>query len=470
MDSRVVSLLEFITKNEIKLVDFRFTSVSGKFLHITHHSDSVTEKTLTNGVSFDGSSVPGWSSVGKSDMLLIPDLEAGTSFLDPFAAQPTLCILCDVVEPNGNNLYDHNPRATARKAMQFLRSTGIADKSYFGFEMEFFVLDDARFAVRDNGAFFELDSAEGSYNSGKRYEYNNHGHRNQRKSCYLASQPSDSLNDIRAEILETLKEVKVKPLLHHHEVASSQCEISFQYGEAVKTSDNAQKCKHVIHNVASSYGKSATFMPKPFKNDNGNGMHIHTSLWKGDRNLFAPDNSRGDVSELCTYYIGGVIKYGKALNAILNPLTNSYKRLIPGYEAPCNLDCSPLSRSAAIRIPHSPGGEPSAKRVEVRFPDAGTNPYLGTSALLMAGIAGINEKITPESATAELKKSADGSISLCRSLEEALVSLDKNRDFLLEGNVFTNAQIDAYIALKTEDIEELMKHPVPIEFIKYYSV
>lgn len=468
-NSRATSLLEFISKNEIKFVDFRFTSVAGKFLHITHHSNGVTEDTFVYGVSFDGSSVPGWCGVEKSDMLLVPDLESCSSFLDPFAAQPTLCVICDVMKPNGDGFYDRNPRSTTKKAMQFLCGSGVADKNYFGFEMEFFILDDARFAVKENGAFFELDSFEGAYNSGRRYEYNNHAHRESRKGCYLASQPSDSSNDIRAEILETLREVKVKPLLHHHEVASSQCEIGFQYAEALESSDNTQKCKYVVHNVAGSYGKSATFMPKPFKDDNGSGMHIHTSLWKDGRNLFAPEREGDDISRLCEYYIGGIIKHGRALNALLNPLTNSYKRLIPGYEAPCTLDHSRMGRSSAVRIPHCRRGNPSAKRVEIRFPDAGTNPYLGTAALIMAGMAGINEKILPETAAAELRKSSHGS-SLCRSLEEALKALDSDRDFLLEGGVFTKDQIDAHIELKSDDIEELSKHPTPIEFIKYYNI
>ncbi|WP_041351440.1 type I glutamate--ammonia ligase [Neorickettsia risticii] len=466
-NNRAASILEFVAKNEIRLIDFRFTSITGKFLHITRHSDSITTDALTHGISFDSSLIQGRHDIDRSDVVLVPDLDSCSSFLDPFAAQPTLCLICDIVEPRGSDSYEHSPRATTKRAVEFLRSTGIAEKAFFGLEMEFFVLDDARFAVKENGAFFELDSSEGIYNSGRRYEYNNHAHREGSRNCYLASQPSDSLNDIRAEILETLREVKIKPLLHHHEAASSQCRIGFHHGEALETSDNMQKCKYVTRNVASSYGKSATFMPKPFKDYNGSGMHLHISLWENEQNLFVPQDPREEISQLCKYYIGGIIKHRKALNAILNPLTNSYKRLADIHNASCGLDYSPENRLAAVRIPHCRKGNFSGKRIEVRFPDAGTNPYIGTAALIMAGIAGIREKILPETAV-EVEKPSK--VSLSRSLEEALLALDTDRQFLTEGGVFTNGQLDTYIKLLSDDSRELSKHPVPIEFIKYYSV
>ncbi|KYH12453.1 glutamine synthetase beta-grasp domain-containing protein [Neorickettsia sp. 179522] len=466
-NNRAASILEFAAKNEIRLIDFRFTSTTGKFLHITLHSDSVTTDILTHGISCDSSLIQGWHDMHKSDVVLVPDLELGSSFLDPFAAQPTLCLICDIMEPRGCSSYEHSPRATTKRAMEFLRSTGIAERAFFSLEMEFFVLDDARFAVKENGAFFELDSSEGIYNSGRRYEYNNHAHREGSRNCYLTSQPSDSVNDIRAEILETLREVKVKPLMHHHEAASSQCRIGFYHGEALETSDSVQKCKYITRNVASSYGKSATFMPQPFKDYNGSGMHFHISLWKNEQNLFVPQDPGEEVSQLCKYYIGGIIKHRKALNAILNPLTNSYKRLANIDDAAYGPNHLLGNRLTTVRIPHCREGDSSGKRIEVNFPDAGTNPYIGTAALIMAGIAGIQEKLLPGAAV-ELEKSSE--VSLSKSLEEALFALETDRQFLTQGGVFTNDQLDTYVKLLRDDSEEVSKHPVPIEFIKYYNV
>lgn len=464
------AILELIQRNEIKFVDFKFTTPMGRCLHISYHRDAVDHKTFIHGLPFDSSSIEGWKSIERSDMVLMPDLS--TAFLDPFTSQPTLVILCDIIDIETNKDYDRDPRSTAKRALRYLKESKIADQAYFGPEMEFFIFDDVRYDVKENGSFFEIDSTEGSYNSGRKYEYNNHGHRFERKNCYLSAQPIDSFNDIRAEILETFKEIKMKPTLHHHEVASSQCEVGFEYSDIITAADNIQKGKYVVHNVASSYGKSATFMPKPVKEDNGSGMHVHQSLWLKGKNLFAsPDGNASSLSQICLYYIGGIIKHGKALSAFTNPTTNSYKRLIPGYEAPNALAYSFFNRSAAIRIPYASGLSPAAARIEARFPDASANPYYAVSAMLMAGLDGIINKVNPAEAVNKnlFKEKVPGIEYIPSSLKEALEILDKEREFLLQGGVFTNSQVDSYIEMKMKEQDEVSKYPTPIEFKKYYS-
>ncbi|MBQ4874527.1 MAG: type I glutamate--ammonia ligase [Rickettsiaceae bacterium H1] len=463
-------LYKHIKADEVKFIDFRFTDSIGKSHHITWHADSLNDELFDKGISFDGSSIRGWKLIEKSDMLIKPDITM--AFTDPFTAQNTLVIFCNIVDTETNSLYDRDPRSTAKRALEHMRKTGIADKAYFGLEMEFFIFDDVRFSVKDNAAFFELDSIEGRYNSGRKYEYGNHGHRPGIKGGYSPIQPVDNLHDIRSEILDTLATIGIKPLLHHHEVAPSQCEIGFEYGELIQAADNMQKCKYVVMNVAGSYGKSATFMPKPIFNDNGNGMHCHQSLWKDGKNLFAENENK--VSQLCKYYIGGIIKHGKALNAFTNPTTNSYKRLVPGYEAPTRLAYSSCNRSAAIRIPFTGSYGPNSARIEVRFPDPSANPYYCVVAQLMAGLDGIMNKIDPgkESLTNlyEDKTLNDKIPAVSSSLEEALINLDKDREFLTRGSVFTDEQINAYVKLKKEEVREINLVPNPSEFVKYYSL
>ncbi len=458
----------YIKSNEVKFVDFRFTDSIGKSHHITRYAESVTEDLCSKGVSFDGSSIVGWKPIENSDMLIIPDLT--TAFMDPFTAQNTLVIVSNIADTSTQALYTRDPRSTAHRAVEYMKSTGIADQVYFGLEMEFFIFDSVRFSVNDNSAFFELESIEGSYSSGKKYEYGNHGHRPGVKGGYLPVQPIDHLHDIRSEILDALNAVGVKPLLHHHEVASSQCEVGFEHGTLLESADNMQKCKYIVMNVASSYGKTATFMPKPIANDNGSGMHCHQSLWKGGQNLFA--NNSKSISDLCKYYIGGIIKHAKAINAFSNPTTNSYKRLVPGYEAPVKLAFSSCNRSAAIRLPFASSYSSSSTRIEVRFPDPSANPYYCVVTQLMAGLDGIKNKIEPgEEAVCNLyTDSSNNCPSVSSSLEEALVHLDNSREFLTVGGVFTDEQIDAYIKLKREEANTINQLPNPAEFMKYYSI
>lgn len=464
-------LFNHIKSHEIKFVDFRFTDSSGRCHHITRHVDTVNKKLFETGIAFDGSSIDGWKPIERSDMLLSPEID--TAFSDPFTAQNTLVMFCDVIDIEGSSAYLRDPRSTAKKALQHVTSLGIADQVYFGVEMEFFIFDGVRFAVHDHNSFFELDSTEGDYNSGKKYEYGNSGHRPGIKNGYAPVQPIDSLHDIRSEMLDTLANIGLKPLLHHHEVAPSQCEIGFEHDDLLRSADKIQCCKYAVMNVASSYGKTATFMPKPIINDNGSGMHCHQSLWKNGVNLFA--ESSNEISQLCKYYIGGVIKHGKAINAFTNPTTNSYKRLVAGYEAPTKLAYSSCNRSAAIRLPFINAGDgQNAARIEVRFPDPSANPYYCVVAQLMAGLDGIRNKIDPgPQAVFNLyndKYNNDDISSVASSLQEALDNLNLDREFLKSGGVFTDGQIESYIRLKQKDIDEVNSYPNPAEFVKYYGV
>jgi glutamine synthetase len=468
--SELNKVFDLIREHEIEFVDFRFTDPKGKTQHTTYIANKVDESTFEDGVMFDGSSISGWKSINESDMILMPD--PSSAFIDPFTAQPTLVLFCNVIEPATGQGYARDPRSTAKRAEAYLNYTGVADTAYFGPELEFFVFDDVRFKVDMSGSSVSIDSEESPWNSNKVYATGNKGHRPGIKGGYFPVQPVDVLNDIRGEMLSIMSEIGMVPVLHHHEVAPSQCELGVEFDTMIKTADNVQKYKYVIHNVAHAYGKTATFMPKPIKGDNGSGMHTHQSLWKGGKPLFA-GNGYADLSEMCLYYIGGIIKHAKVLNAFTNASTNSYKRLVPGYEAPVLLAYSARNRSASIRIPHV--SSPKAKRIEVRFPDPTANPYYAFAAMMMAGLDGIENKIHPGDAMdknlydlppEELKDIP----TVARSLREALEALDKGRDFLKKGDVFTDDQIDAYIALKMEDVLAWEMTPDPIEFQMYYSV
>jgi len=462
-------IFDLIKNNNIKFVDFRFSDYNGKWLHITHCADMVGEEELTKGVSFDGSSIPAWKEINESDMIMMPQID--TAFIDPFANSPTLAIICDVIEPRTNEGYDRDPRNTAKKAEEYLQKSGIGDVAYFGPEPEFFVFDNVRFENKMHGNFYEIDSEECPQNSAKAYDGGNLGRRSPIKGAYFDSIPLDSGQDLRSEMVETLRLVGVTPLLHHHEVANAQFEIGFKYSTLMDTADNVQKFKYVIHNVAQAYGKTATFMPKPVFGDNGSGMHVHQSIWKNGENLFV-GNEHANLSELALFYIGGIIKHAKAINAFANPTTNSYKRLVPGYEAPVLLAYSSCNRSASIRIPHVTNEK--ARRLEARFPDPAANPYLTFAALLMAGLDGIKNKIHPgDPRNQDLyhlpEKDLKKIPTVARSLRDALTALDKDRGFLLEGGVFSDEQINAYIELKLKEVERYEQIPHPIEFEMYYN-
>jgi glutamine synthetase len=463
-------VFDLIKQHEAKYVDFRFTDPRGKWQHIAQHINTVDEDMLTEGLMFDGSSIAGWKAINESDMILLPD--CGTARMDPFAAQPSLVVFCDVLEPLTGQTYARDPRSVAKNAEAYLKSTGIADTCFVGPEAEFFVFDDVRYDVQMNGAFYELISEEGPYLTGKKMEEGNHGHRPPVKGGYFPVPPIDASADLRAEMLTVMSDMGVEVEKHHHEVAPSQHELGIKFNHLVKCADNMQIYKYVVHNVAHSYGKTATFMPKPIKGDNGSGMHVHNSLWKNGQPLFA-GNGYADLSEMALYYIGGIIKHAKALNAFTNPLTNSYKRLIPGFEAPVLLAYSSRNRSASCRIPYV--ASPKGKRVEVRFPDPGANPYLAYSALLMAGLDGIQNKIHPgdpmdknlyDLPPEELKNVP----TVCGSLREAVQALQADNAFLKKGDVFTADLIDSYTELKWEEIYAFEHSPHPIEFKMYYSV
>ncbi len=461
-------VFDLIKKHDVQFVDFRFTDPRGKWQHTTYIVDQVNASTFEDGVMFDGSSIGGWKSINESDMILMPD--PNTAFIDPFTAHPTLVLFCDIIEPSSGQSYGRDPRSTAKKAEAYLKYSGIGDVAYFGPELEFFIFDDVKWEAGMFGCSYSLDSEELPKNSGKSYEGGNLGHRPGVKGGYFPVPPVDSMQDVRAEMLLVLKQLGIVPQLHHHEVAPAQHELGFEFSNLVSTADNVQKYKYALQNVAHTYGKTLTFMPKPIKGDNGSGMHVHQSVWKDGKPLFA-GNGYADLSETCLYYIGGIIKHAKALNAFSNASTNSYKRLVPGYEAPTLLAYSSRNRSASIRIPYV--ASPKAKRIEARFPDASGNPYYTFAALLMAGLDGIENKIHPGDAMdknlydlppEELKDIPHVS----KGLREALESLDADRAFLKKGDVFSDDQIDAYIDLKMQEVTDWESAPHPIEF-KHYS-
>ena len=463
------TIIDFMKENDVNYVDLRFTDPRGKMQHVTQHIDTIDEDALAEGFMFDGSSIAGWKAINESDMKLMPDLSR--FYIDPFFAQPTLALFCDVLDPATMQPYERDPRSTAKAALAHMASAGIADTAFFGPEAEFFIFDDVKIDVGMNVGMYKVDSVEGPYNSGRDYEEGNMGHRPGVKGGYFPVPPVDGGQDIRSEMLSVMSEIGVPVEKHHHEVAPSQHELGMKFGTLIETADNMQLYKYCVHQVAHAYGVSATFLPKPIVGDNGSGMHVHQSLWKDNTPLFA-GNNYADLSEMALFYIGGIIKHAKSLNAFTNPSTNSYKRLIPGFEAPVLLAYSSRNRSASCRIPFV--DNPKGKRVEVRFPDPMANPYLAFSAMLMAGLDGIRNKIHPGEAmdkdlydlpAEELKNIP----TVCGSLREALECLDADRDYLTRGDVFSNDQIDAYIELKMEEVYAFEHTPHPIEFKMYYS-
>ncbi|APG47316.1 type I glutamate--ammonia ligase [Phaeobacter porticola] len=463
------AVLKMIKDEDIAYVDIRFTDVRGKLQHVTVDVDLVDEDFIEEGFMFDGSSIAGWKSIENSDMKLILDTES--AYVDPFYAEKTLCIHCSVVEPDTGEAYPRDPRGTAQKAEAYLKASGIGDVAYMGPEAEFFLFDDVRFSNTINKVSFEVDATDASWNTDTEYEMGNMGHRPGVKGGYFPVNPIDEAQDLRSEMLSTMKRLGMKVDKHHHEVASCQHELGLIFDSLTKQADELQKYKYVIHNVAHAYGKSATFMPKPIYGDNGTGMHVNMSIWKDGKPLFAGDKY-ADLSQEALYFIGGILKHAKTLNAFTNPATNSYKRLIPGFEAPVLRAYSARNRSGCVRIPWTES--PKAKRVEARFPDPAANPYLCFAALLMAGLDGIKNKIDPGEAMDKnlydlpAEELADIP-TVCGSLREALEALAGDHDFLVQGDVFTKDQIEGYIALKMEEVETYEHTPHPVEYGMYYS-
>jgi glutamine synthetase len=469
MSSDIKKVMEMVKERDVKFVDFRFSDTRGKMQHVSNHVDIMDEEAWEKGLMFDGSSIAGWKAINESDMILLPD--AATAVMDPFAAQPTLTVFCDVMDPMTGKAYTRDPRSVAKRAEAYVKTSGIGDNVFFGPEAEFFIFDDVRFGVEMNKVFHMIDSEEGPYNTGKKYPEGNLGHRPPVKGGYFPVAPVDSCQDLRSEMVLTIAEMGVEVEKHHHEVAPSQHELGIKFSTLTKCGDNMQIYKYVVHNVAQAYGKTATFMPKPIYGDNGSGMHCHQSVWKGGKSLFAGDKYAG-LSDFALYYIGGIIKHARAVNAFTNPTTNSYKRLVPGYEAPVLLAYSSRNRSASCRIPYV--NSPNGKRVEVRFPDPAANPYLAYSALLMAGLDGVKNKIHPgEAMDKNLYELPEDELAkvptVCHSLGQALNALEKDHAFLLEGDVFSKDLIDAYIALKSEEVLAYETMPHPIEYKMYYS-
>ena len=462
-------IIEKLAAEEIEYVDLRFTDPRGKLQHVSILVDSVDQELLDDGWMFDGSSIAGWKSIDQSDMKLVPD--CSSAYVDPFYAEKTLCLHCNVTEPDTGELYERDPRATAVKAEAFLKSSGIGETSFFGPEAEFFLFDNVRYSTSMNKVSYEVDAIDASWNSDADLEMGNMGHRPGVKGGYFPVNPVDSGQDIRSEMLSTMKRMGMKVDKHHHEVASCQHELGLIYDSLTKQGDELQKYKYVIQNVAHAYGKSATFMPKPIAGDNGTGMHVNISIWKNGNPLFA-GNRYADLSDEALYFIGGILDHAKALNAITNPATNSYKRLIPGFEAPVLRAYSARNRSGCVRIPWTES--PNAKRIEARFPDPSANPYLAFSALLMAGLDGIQKKTDPgEPSDKDLYDLPAEELvaipTVCGSLREAVGALESDHDFLLSGDVFTENQLEGYIDLKWEEIHEFEHTPHPVEYKLYYS-
>ena len=462
-------ILNEIKEKEVKYVDVRFTDMRGKLQHVTFDIALVDEDFLTDGTMFDGSSIAGWKAINESDMKLRPDLT--TAYIDPFYQQTTMFLFCDVLNPDTNEPYNRDPRSIAKLALNYVQSSGVGDTVYFGPEAEFFIFDDVRWTTEPHATGYAFDSSELPANTGKSYEEGNMGHRPVTKGGYFPVNPIDSAQDLRGEMLGVMGELGMEPEKHHHEVAPAQHELGLKFADLLTMGDRLQLYKYVIHNVAAAYGKTATFMAKPYFGDNGSGMHCHQSIWKGGKPLFAGDKYAG-LSDTCLHYIAGIIKHAKAINAFSNSTTNSYKRLVPGYEAPVKLAYSARNRSASIRVPYV--ASPKGKRIEVRFPDPMGNPYLTFVAMLMAGLDGIENKLDPggpldknlyDLPPREQKRVPE----VCGSLTEALDNLDKDRAFLKKGGVMTDDFIDAYIELKMEEVMRLQLHPHPVEFDMYYK-
>ena len=463
-------VLKLIADEGVEYVDIRFTDPKGKLQHVTVIADLVDEDFLEEGFMFDGSSIAGWKSIDQSDMKLIPDV--ASTYLDPFYAEKTIAIHCDVVEPDTGEAYARCPRQTAKKAEAYLQSSGIGDAAFFGPEAEFFLFDNVRYSVTPAKVGYEIDAEAAAWNTDAEMEMGNLAHRAGHKGGYFPVNPIDEAQDIRSEMLSTMKRIGIKVDKHHHEVATCQHELGMIFGALTEQADNIQKYKYIIHNVAQSYGKSATFMPKPMAGDNGSGMHVNMSIWKDGKPLFAGDKY-ADLSQEALYFIGGILHHAKALNALTNPSTNSYKRLIPGFEAPVLRAYSARNRSGCVRIPWAES--PKAKRVEARFPDPSANPYLAFAALLMAGLDGIKNKIDPGASSDkdlyDLPPEELAAIpTVCGSLREALEALEADMDFLLAGDVFTKDQLQGYLDLKWEEVYAYEHTPHPVEYQLYYSV
>ena len=464
-------VLKIIKDNEVKFVDFRFTDPRGKEQHVSVPSHTVDEGTFEDGKMFDGSSIEGWKGINESDMIMMPD--TSTAVMDPFCEEATMNISCDIIEPATMQGYERDPRSIAKRAEEYMKSTGIADTAYFGPENEFFVFDSVTWEDNMGSVGYKIGSEEASWSSGIQTETGNLGHRPGVKGGYFPVPPVDSLQDLRSAMCLVMEDMGVPTEVHHHEVATAgQCEIGTVFNTLVKKADEVQKTKYVIHNVAHAYGKTATFMPKPLVGDNGNGMHVHQSLAKGGENLFSGD-LYGGLSETALYYIGGIIKHAQALNAFANSSTNSYKRLVPGFEAPVMLAYSARNRSASIRIPFV--SNPKGRRIEVRFGDNTANPYLCFAAMLMAGLDGIENKIHPGEAMDknlyDLPPEEEAAIpQVAHSFDQALAALDADRAFLTKGGVFTDDQIDGFLELKSEEVQRLRMATHPVEFDMYYSL
>ena len=464
-------VLSLMRDKEVKFVDLRFTDTRGKEMHMTIAASTVDANFFEDGKMFDGSSIAGWKGINDSDMILMPD--PVTAIIDPFADEPTMNLRCDILEPMTREGYGRDPRSLAKRAEAYLKSTGIGDTAYFGPEPEFFIFDDVRWGADMSGASYKIDSEEASWNAERVYQDGNMGHRPGPKGGYFPVPPVDSGHDIRSAMCLALEEMGMQTEVHHHEVATAgQCEIGVVFNSLVRKADEVQMLKYVVMNVAHGFGKSATFMPKPLVGDNGNGMHVHQSLSKDGKNLFTGDGY-GGLSETASFYIGGIIKHARALNAFTNPSTNSYKRLVPGFEAPVKLAYSARNRSAAVRIPYV--SNPKARRLEIRFPDSMANPYFAFSAMMLAGMDGIQNKIHPgdplDKNMYDLPPEEAKNIpEVCYSLDDALSALDQDRAFLKAGGVFTDDLIDAYIELKQEDITRLRMTTHPVEFDLYYSL
>ncbi|MCA3217873.1 MAG: type I glutamate--ammonia ligase [Burkholderiales bacterium] len=464
-------VMKMIADNEVKFVDLRFTDTKGKEQHVSVPAKAFDADKFEHGHAFDGSSISGWKGIEASDMLLMPD--ADSARMDPFREENTLIITCDVHEPSTGRGYERDPRSLAKRAEAYLKSTGIGDTAYFGPEPEFFVFDSVTWNVDMSGCFVKIRSEEAPWSTGLDYEAGNLAHRPGLKGGYFPVPPTDSMQDIRSEMCLLLEQQGVEVEVHHHEVAApGQCEIGTKFSTLVKRADWLQILKYTVWNVAASYGKTATFMPKPVVGDNGSGMHVHQSIWKDGTNLFAGNGYAG-LSDFALYYIGGIIKHARALNAITNPGTNSYKRLVPGFEAPVKLAYSARNRSASIRIPYV--SNPKGRRIEVRFPDPTANPYMAFAAMMMAGLDGVQNKIHPGEAADknlyDLPPEEDAKIpTVCSSLDMALDYLDRDREFLTRGGVFSNDLIDAYIALKMEEVTRFRMTTHPVEFDMYYGL
>jgi glutamine synthetase len=464
-------VLKLMKEKGVKFVDFRFTDTRGKEQHVTVPHHQFEASIFEDGKMFDGSSIAGWKGINESDMILMPD--PSTAVLDVFTEEPTMNIRCDIIEPTTMQGYERDPRSAAKRAEAYMKSTGIADAAYFGPENEFFIFDDVRWASQMQGSFYSIESAEGAWQSGKKMDDGNMGHRPGVKGGYFPVPPVDSLQDIRAAMCMALEEMGLIVEVHHHEVATAgQCEIGVKFGSLIRKADDVMTLKYVVQNVAHSYGKTATFMPKPLIGDNGSGMHVHQSLAKDGKNLFQGDQY-GGLSQLALYYIGGIMKHAHAINAFTNASTNSYKRLVKGFEAPTLLAYSARNRSASIRVPYVQN--PKARRIEVRFPDSTANPYLGFTAMMMAGLDGIAKKINPgppsDKDLYDLPPEEEKQIpTVSYSLQQSLEALDKDRAFLTVGDVMSDSMIDAYIGLKEQEITRFSMTPHPVEFEMYYSL